>query len=148
MRLLGLALALPYGVIAYMVAGKMGLLGEAQRSANARSPPAPPSALAKVTEQDSHQGMNTAAHSALQLDGTPAQLPPAQQLASTCALPAASCACEQLGLPPAPAPPDATMGTGAQVPLQKHCRSSEHSARLAELSLNLSRPLALKYRLK
>ena len=33
MRLLGLALALPYGVIAYMVAGKMGLLGEAQRSA-------------------------------------------------------------------------------------------------------------------
>ena len=32
-RLLGLALALPYGVIAYMVAGKMGLLGEAQRSA-------------------------------------------------------------------------------------------------------------------
>ena len=27
-RLLGLALALPYGVIAYMVAGKMGLLGE------------------------------------------------------------------------------------------------------------------------
>ena len=33
MRLLGLALALPYGVIAYMVGGKMGLLGEAQRSA-------------------------------------------------------------------------------------------------------------------
>ena len=31
------------------------------------------------------------------------------------------------------------------MPLQKHCRSSEHSARLAGLSLNLSRPLALKY---
>lgn len=32
-RLLGLALALPYCVIAYMVAGRMGMLGEAQRTA-------------------------------------------------------------------------------------------------------------------